>query len=160
VPVSRRHDAVVHPAELLAAAAGTSGAARVNEWLASHLAVLFGLIWTVWAFAIIPLVVLLLPAGIRSVVFYLASGWIQLWALPLFVYVGNKLQQSGDAQSDAQHQALTHIAGSADETLALAGRVYDLLAAGVDGGAAARAAFDWKTPRIVPPTTEPPVDPA
>jgi hypothetical protein len=122
------HDAVVHPAEFLAAAQPESRVARANNWLAGHLAMVFGLAWTVWAFMIVPLVVLLAPAGIRSVVFYLASGWIQLWALPLFVFTGNRLQKSADAQSDAQHQALTHIATTGDEVHDLSSRVYDLTA--------------------------------
>jgi hypothetical protein len=110
---TRSHDAVTHPREFLATEKTAIG--RANDWAASHLAVIFGLVWTVWLFATVPLLVLLAPSGLRSVVFYLASGWIQLWALPLFVYVGNKLQKSSDAQSDAQHQALTHIATVEDE---------------------------------------------
>lgn len=112
-PARRGHFAVRHPSDLLARERGAAG--RVNDWAATRLSAAFGLVWTVWLFMTIPLLVLLAPAGIRSVVFYLASGWIQLWALPLFVYVGNKLQRSADAQSDAQHQALTHIALAADE---------------------------------------------
>lgn len=124
-----RHDAVVHPGELIAAARPESRVARVNEWFASHLALVFGLAWTVWAFMVIPLLVLLLPAGIRSVVFYLASGWIQLWALPLFVFTGNRLQAAQEAQSEAQHQALTHIANTADLAADLAARLVDLAGA-------------------------------
>jgi hypothetical protein len=120
------HDAVVHPGELIEQP--ESRVARGSEWLASHLALVFGLAATVWVFMTVPLLVLLAPAGVRSVVFYLASGWIQLWALPLFVYTGNRLQKSADAQSDAQHDALTHIATTGDEVRALSARVYDLTA--------------------------------
>ena len=49
-------------------------------------------------------------AKVQSQTSYYAQSWIQLFALPLFVYVGNKLQRSSDAQSDVMHQALTHIA--------------------------------------------------
>jgi len=124
-----QHDSVVHPCELLAPGKPPGRVARANEWLAGHLATVFGLVWTVWVFLTVPLIVLLAPPGIRAVVFYLASGWIQLWALPLFVYVGNRLQKSSDAQSDVQHHALTHIAGAADETRERIHRVYDLLTA-------------------------------
>ena len=62
----------------------------------------------------IPLLVLLVPAGVKAVVFYLASGWIGCFALPLLVYVGNKVQRSSDAQSEVMHQAQTHIAHAVD----------------------------------------------
>jgi hypothetical protein len=94
--------------------AGMGTLARVNDWAATHLAAVFGIAWTIWAFMVIPLVVLLLPAGVKSVVFYLASGWIQLFSLPLMIYVGNRLQRSSDAQSDVMHQAQTHIAQAVD----------------------------------------------
>ena len=91
---------------------------RANDWAATHLAAVFGLCWTIWIFLTVPLLVLLAPSGVKSVVFYLASGWIQLFALPLMVYVGNKLQRSSDAQSEVMHQALTHIATVTDENQA------------------------------------------
>lgn len=107
------HPHVTHPGELLAVE--RTRLAQVNDWLATHLAIVFGLVWTVWLFMVFPLVVLLLPKGVQNITFYLASGWIQLWALPLFIYVGNRLQKSSDAQSDAQHVALSHIASKVDE---------------------------------------------
>lgn len=109
----RTHDQVIHPAELLAKERNAVG--RFNDWAATHLAILFGLIWTVWAFIAAPLLVQLFPASVQSRFFFYSSGWIQLFALPLLVYVGNKTQRSSDAQSDAQHQALTHIATTVDE---------------------------------------------
>lgn len=112
------HDAVIHPAELLAAGDSERGPlTRVNDWLASHLAVAFGLVWTVWLFAAAPLLVQLFPQAVQSKFFFYSSGWVQLFALPLLVYVGNKVQKSSDAQSDAQHAALTHIALTLDEVL-------------------------------------------
>jgi hypothetical protein len=126
----RQHPAVPHPVALrkhrhhLRMGPGLRGQiARSNDWAATHLAVMFGLVWTVWLFMAIPLLVLLAPSGARTVVFYLASGWIQLWALPLFVYVGNKLQRSSDAQSEVMHQALTHIAATGDRNAAVTAAV-------------------------------------
>jgi hypothetical protein len=99
--------------------AGMGAVGKANDWLATHLAILFGVAWTIWVFLTVPLLVLLAPAGFKSVVFYLASGWIQLFALPLMVYVGNKLQRSSDAQSEVMHQALTHIATVSDQNKTL-----------------------------------------
>ena len=107
------HPRVVHPAELLAAERRIVG--RFNEWAVSHLAAVFGAVWTIWAFFVWPLVVLLLPKAVQNTTFYLASGWVQLFALPLFVYIGMRLQRSQDAQSAVQHEALTHIAATVDE---------------------------------------------
>lgn len=90
-----------------------------NDWLASHLAIIFGAVWTVWVFFIWPLVANHLGTGVQAQTSYYAQSWIQLFALPLFVYVGNKLQRSSDAQSDAMHQALTHIATIEDQNAEL-----------------------------------------
>jgi hypothetical protein len=71
--------------------------------------------WTIWLFLAVPLLAPYLGATIQAKIFYYASGWIQLFALPLMVYVGNKLQRSSDAQSQVMHDALTHIATVSDQ---------------------------------------------
>ena len=114
----RRHEAVTHPRDLLVPERQRVG--RLNEWAATHLAAVFGAVWTVWAFFVSPLLVQLLPAAVQSHFSYYAQSWVQLFALPLFVWVGNRLQKSADAQSDAQHAALTHIANTVDEIKAAA----------------------------------------
>jgi hypothetical protein len=88
---------------------------KTNDWLATHLAVVFGVAWTIWVFFIVPIVAYFLPQATQSKIFFFSSGWIQLFALPLMIYVGNKLQRSSDAQSDVMHQALTHIATVSDQ---------------------------------------------
>lgn len=100
---------------------------RINDWAASHLAIVFGLVWTIWVFISVPLIALVLPDWLQSKIFYLASGWVQLWALPLFVYVGNKLQRTSDAQSDAMTHALSHIANVEDQNTQLIGQVKQLI---------------------------------
>jgi hypothetical protein len=113
VHAPRSHDAVIHPAELLHRERTWVG--KVNDWAATHLAAVFGLVWTVWVFIAAPLLVQAFPQAVQTRFFFYSSGWIQLFALPLLVYVGNKVQASSDAQSDVQHQALTHIATVEDE---------------------------------------------
>ena len=116
-----QHPAVAHPVHLRIHrhrdAMGAVG--RANDWLATHLAVVFGVCWTIWVFFIVPIVAYVLPAGIQAHIFFFSSGWIQLFALPLMVYVGNKLQRSSDAQSEVIHQALTHIATVEDQNKTL-----------------------------------------
>jgi hypothetical protein len=92
---------------------------QANDWLATRLAVLFGVCWTIWVFFVVPLVAYFLPQGIQNHIFFFSSGWIQLFALPLMVYVGNKLQRSSDAQSEVIHQALSHIATVSDQNKTL-----------------------------------------
>ena len=116
-----QHPAVPHPVHLRIRRHhdGMGAVGRANDWLATHLAVVFGVCWTIWVFFIVPIVAYFLPAGIQAHIFFFSSGWIQLFALPLMVYVGNKLQRSSDAQSDVIHQALTHIATVSDQNKTL-----------------------------------------
>lgn len=83
-----------------------------DDWLADRLAVVFGSTWTTVTFMVIPLLALLLPTAEQQIVFFLASGWIQLWALPLLNYAQNKAEVMRFAKADADHQALValHIA--------------------------------------------------
>jgi hypothetical protein len=96
-----------------------SRVARVSGWAASHLAVLFGATAAVWLFIVAPLVVLLFPAHVQAVVFYLASGWIQLWALPLLTYVANQADVARTAKAEADHQALTSVHTTVDAVAAI-----------------------------------------
>lgn len=90
-----------------------------QDYLATKLALLFGFGWTIWVFFIIPLIAPLFSARIQAQIFYFASGWVQLFALPLMVYVSNKIQATADAASTAQQQLLTGM----DDTLAQASSV-------------------------------------
>jgi hypothetical protein len=89
--------------------------ALVNDWMVTHLAIVFGLAWTIWLFIICPLIAPVLGGTIEAKFFFYSSGWIQLFALPLLVYTGNKVQRSSDAQSEAMVQSLSHIANQQDK---------------------------------------------
>ena len=122
------HPAVKHPVHLRVTQhrEGMSRVALANDWLATHLAIVFGIAWTIWVFFIVPLVAYFLPPVIQNHIFFFSSGWIQLFALPLMIYVGNKLQRSSDAQSEVIHQALTHIATVSDQVKELLDRNTEL----------------------------------
>lgn len=111
------HHAVQHPVRLREKRekAGANVISKVNDYLATHLSIVFGSVWIVWVFFLWPLLAQHFGVKIQSETSYYAQSWIQLFALPLFVYVGNKLQRSSDAQSEVMHQALTHIATVADQ---------------------------------------------
>lgn len=111
------HPAVQHPVRLRRSLhrEGMGRAGKANDWLATHLAVVFGLVWTVWALFLAPLIVQAFSPHVQAKFFFYSSGWIQLFALPLLVYVGNKVQRSSDAQSEVLHVALTHIATIEDQ---------------------------------------------
>jgi hypothetical protein len=114
----KHHHAILHPVELriFRHRAGMGWVGKANDWMATHLAILFGVAWTIWVFFIVPLVAYFLPAKIQAHIFFFSSGWIQLFALPLMIYVGNKLQRSSDAQSQVMYQGMTHIASVSDES--------------------------------------------
>ena len=116
-----QHPAVQHPVHLRIRRHrdGMGRIGKANDWLATHLAVVFGVCWTIWVFFIVPIVAYFLPAGLQGHIFFFSSGWIQLFALPLMVYVGNKLQRSSDAQSEVIHSALSHIATVSDQNKTL-----------------------------------------
>jgi len=148
-----QHPQVPHPvnlrlrADLLRYERGWRGKiAEVNDWLATHLAIVFGVVWTIWVFFIVPVVAYFLPQAVQNHIFFFSSGWIQLFALPLLVYVGNKIQRSSDAQSDAITQALTHIATIEDQNAEMLKQNTDLTAQIhqlVGGGQASGISLDW-----------------
>ena len=120
------HPAVPHPVHMRlredAARYGKGLGGKIaagNDWMATHLAIVFGVAWTIWLFFTVPLIAPYLGRTAEGKIFFYSSGWIQLFALPLMVYVGNKLQRSSDAQSEAMHTALTHIATVSDQNKTL-----------------------------------------
>lgn len=80
-----------------------------QDYLATKLALVFGFGWTIWVFFIVPLLAEFFPPSAQARVFYYASGWIQLFALPLMVYVSNKIQATTDATSREQGRVLEGI---------------------------------------------------
>ena len=105
---------------------GMGPVGKANDWAATHLGIIFGSVWVVWAFFIWPLVAQFMGTKIQVKTSYYAQSWVQLYALPLFVYIGNKLQRSSDAQSEVVHMALTHIATVSDQNKQLLEQNTDL----------------------------------
>jgi len=98
-----------------------------SEWLAVKLALVFGFVWTVWAFFVIPLVAPLFPAAVQAKVFYYGSGWVQLFALPLLTWIGNKTQALGDRQARAQAELLARNTELTEDTARVGALARDLL---------------------------------
>jgi hypothetical protein len=69
-----------------------------SDWAARKLAAIFGFDLTIWIFFLIPLIAPLASDAIQAKVFYYSSGWVQFFALPLMVYVANKVQRTSDEQ--------------------------------------------------------------
>ena len=117
----RTHLHVPHPVSLRISRRqdGMNWVSKANDWTATRLGLIFGSVWIVWIFFIWPLIAQHLGTRVQSETSYYAQSWIQLFALPLFVYIGNKLQRSSDAQSDTIHEALTHIATVEDQNAEL-----------------------------------------
>jgi hypothetical protein len=121
VAETSQHPAVQHPVHLRIRRHrdGMGRIGKVNDWAATHLGIVFGSVWVVWVFFTWPLVAQFLGPEVGQKTSYYAQSWVQLFALPLFVYIGNKLQRSSDAQSEVIHSALTHIATVSDQNKAL-----------------------------------------
>ena len=101
---------------------------RASDLAATKLALTFGFVWTIWVFFVIPLVAEFFPVNIQAKVFYYASGWVQLFALPLMVYVSNKIQKTADAQALAQGHLLERNTELTEQTAHLTELVHQLLA--------------------------------
>ena len=116
-----QHPAVQHPVHLRVwrHRDGMGRIGKLNDWTATRLGVVFGSVWVVWVFFIWPLVAQFMGVKIQAKTSYYAQSWVQLFALPLFVYIGNKLQRSSDAQSEVIHVALSHIATVSDQNKVL-----------------------------------------
>jgi hypothetical protein len=101
-----------------------------SDWAADHLVALIGTAACLWFFLVVPLAALLFPPWVQQVVFFLASGWVQLWALSAIVYGQNKADRKRDAKADADHDALVHLATRQDDTHRLTTALCDNL--GID----------------------------
>jgi hypothetical protein len=99
---------------------------RLGEVSATKLALVFGFNLTIWVFFIIPLIAEFFPPVVQARVFYYASGWVQLFALPLMVYVSNKIQRESDKQDQRQVELLTEVRAIVSENQRLAQQVADL----------------------------------
>ena len=102
------HPHVPHPRDLLTAERNS------NDWLMEHLSRLFGSPWTVWLFMAVPIVVEYWAVTFQNLVFFYSSAWIQLFALPLLTYIGNKAEKLRAAKADADHAALTSVHTTVD----------------------------------------------
>lgn len=83
--------------------------ARLSDVGATKLALVFGFNLTIWVFFVVPLLAEFFPVQVQAKVFYYASGWIQLFALPLMVYVSNKIQRESDKQDARQTEMLAEL---------------------------------------------------
>jgi hypothetical protein len=77
---------------------------HIQDLAATKLALVFG--WTIWVFFVIPLIAPYFSVQVQAKVFYYASGWVQLFALPLMIYVSNKIQRTTDKQATDQAELL------------------------------------------------------
>ena len=101
--------------------------ARLNDAAATRLALVFGWVYTIWLFFLIPLIAPAFSPLVQAKIFYYASGWVQLFALPLMVYVSNKIQKTADAQSMAQAHLLERNTELTEQTARLTEAVQQLV---------------------------------
>ena len=110
------HPAVPHPREYLVereARALLAWNDKALQWLADHVLAsraMFNLAF------ILPLLVLPMPGAAKVILAVVSSNWIQWWALPALQRTANKAEAGRAAKMDADHQALTHLALTGDDT--------------------------------------------
>lgn len=109
------HPQVRHPRELVGRESRT--VLRLNDkiltWMTNHVLAsrtMFNLA------VILPLVTLPLNATVKLLLIVLSSNWIQWWALPALQRQALGAAAVQDAKATADHEALTHIATTADAT--------------------------------------------
>lgn len=89
---------------------------KLLEWITDHIlgsVILFDLA------LLIPLLTIPAPDWVKFVLIIVSSNWIQLWALPALQRSQNRLQRRQEAKADVDHKALTHVAKTVDEILAV-----------------------------------------
>ena len=107
------HYRVKHPNELLKGSGGV--VKKANDWAAFRLAALYGAALTIWLFAIYSTLGVVFSKYQVTLLYW--SNAAQLVFCPLMVYVGNLLDKKAKAKADADHEAMTHIATTADAIL-------------------------------------------
>jgi hypothetical protein len=106
----RPHPQVPHPRDLMTGARNWN--ARLLSWLAEHVlasTLMFD------AALVLPLLVLPMSTGAKVTLGVLSGSWIQWWALPALQRSQIEADLKRDAKADADHQALSHIAGAVDD---------------------------------------------
>ncbi len=90
---------------------------RSNETVALRLTIVFGSIWCVYAFTMLSLVPLLMPATQTTLLY--VSNSIQLVALPALMVGSAMLARSNEQRAAQDHAALVEILAEVREELAI-----------------------------------------
>lgn len=106
------HPRVPHPRELLPPRGWQD---RLIDWLTARLG---ASVITFWVAFVAPLLVLPLSDGIKLAVAVISGSWYQWWMLTGVQRSQVRDAARAEAKHDADHRALTHIAGAVDQLLA------------------------------------------
>ena len=84
-----------------------SAAARFNEALAARGTLLFGSMWTFYAFFVWGLLAFVPAlAQWKDIILLISSAWIQLWALPLLMVGGVVLNRASEKRAAEDHEVI------------------------------------------------------
>ena len=78
----------------------------LNERVAATVTHAFGSMWTAYLFFAVPLLAIAAPANVRSGIFFLSSGWIQLWALPTILIGTRVLGRASEDRARESYELL------------------------------------------------------
>lgn len=127
------HHAVIHPRSLLPTPGWQD---RLIVKLTDNLG---ASTVTFWVAFVVPLAILPLSNTVKLVTAVISGSWYQWWMLTGIQRSQVRGAERITVKADADHQALTHIALTADKALDMATRSYDLMAARQAGGSATDA---------------------
>lgn len=77
---------------------------RINEWLAVHTTIALGTMWCVYAFVVLSVVPVFLPAWMSSILYF--SNALQLTFLPLLLVGQNVLGRAAETRAQQDHAAI------------------------------------------------------
>ncbi|PSR20079.1 MAG: hypothetical protein C7B45_16640 [Sulfobacillus acidophilus] len=100
---------------------------RINEWVAVHVTLLFGTMWTTYAFFLYGLLPLLFPGAEVTLLYW--SNTVQLWSLPLLMVGTNVLSRASERQARRQYEMVTQITQLTEELHTMMAAQRDMLTA-------------------------------
>ena len=106
---SLRHPHVPHPTDL----APRQRMSGFNNWVTRHLTLALGSVAGMWLALVVPLIAFGVPPLLK-ILGLVSSYWVQLWALFVLQRSANVADIKRDTKADADHQALSHLAITAD----------------------------------------------
>ena len=74
---------------------------KINEWIAIHLTLIFGTMWTTYAFFLYGFLPIAFPSHQTNFLYWSSS--VQLWSLPLIIVGQNLLNRAAEKRNEEMY---------------------------------------------------------